>query len=281
MKTREEENDFGDPLPTQPVKTKLSLFQQYKLFIYGICILVFLVLCFALWKIWNSEQTTQLSAYSPPMQQLAPLPQSALRADVPQHLTQVSAESSAVPAITMKSSKPSADTEIMLKKLEDIQLDLADIKACTPSAASQDADNANLLEMIQEMTGDLKKLSENKTQLTQALKASERSIDELTQENTKLKASMATSKKINTEQHAKKDKKTPSAIATSSSDAKAELKTWKVIGLSASRVVLTDKSGKIYNVGVGDMLGGNIKITSVDLESGNIKTSAGSLTYGE
>lgn len=277
MKKREEDfrdDEFNAPLPDQPQKQQQSTFRQYRLPICGLAVLVILVIGFVVWQMWNTGQNTQLTAYTPPVQQVPAPSQQTRRPEVPQALI--------VPESPTANSQQTEYIEKMSQTLEGIKLDIAAIKACTGSAAPQDNDSANLLAMIQEMTNDLKKLTESKKQLTQALQASERKIDELTQDNSKLKTSMENAKKSDTmaAQTAKKDKKASPSANSNLSDLKAELKTWKVIGLSANRVVLTDKSGKIHNMGVGDALG-NIKIQAVDLESGNIKTTAGSLSYGE
>ena len=97
-------------------------------------------------------------------------------------------------------------------------------------------------------------------------------MDELTQENARFKKGGSAAKPT-------EDRKTGAKKSAVKEQNSPSLTKWKLLGLSSNRVVLEDANGRIHSLGVGETLHG-IKIQAVDLESGNIRTSAGNLKYG-
>lgn len=163
--------------------------------------------------------------------------------------------------------------EALGNEVKEIRLTLAQMQALggQPAVMEGAQDSVALTKMVGDMTADLRAQAEANKQLSEALKASERKIDELTRE-------LSRAPESNEGKTAKKNTPTSSSKNSEAGD-KSKIKDWKVLGLSANRVVIQGKGGKIYNVGQGETLEG-VKINSVDLESGNIKTTAGTLVYG-
>ena len=130
---------------------------------------------------------------------------------------------------------------------------------------------------LQALTEDMQKLAKENEglrnanrDLQEALSATEKRLDKLTQENTRL--SMAQSK-------GRKEQKSPIALDEPKTKALAEsVNRWTVMGLAANRVVIQDEKGNIHAVEAGKSLNG-VKIISVDLINGDVKTSAGVISY--
>lgn len=211
----------------------------------------------------SSPQQHLLPAYQPPVQQTQPTASPGF----PQQAFPGSMASPTAPAPVQQ--------DHIVDALNALRSDIIAQRwreSCTADAENDSSkeDTAALTAMVQDMTNELKTLTESKKQMLEALRASERKIDELTQHNAKL-LNAGTPKASPLNGGVPRPKAAPAASG---------LKGWKVIGLSANRVVITDAKGKLHNLGAGDTING-IKIQSVDLESGNIKTSAGTLAYGE
>lgn len=183
---------------------------------------------------------------------------------------------------------PSArDWKEMKEAAASLRADVAELKkiiqnlpqaaapAPTPSsrntAASQEQ-IGTLSKTIGDMTKELQRMEVKNKQLAQALAATERKVDELTQENARLKKGAAAAK--SGEDRKNDDKKSVAKEQSGPSVAK-----WKLLGLSSNKVVLEDANGRIHSLGAGETLHG-VKIQAIDLESGNIRTSAGNLKYG-
>jgi hypothetical protein len=175
--------------------------------------------------------------------------------------------------------KPDRDESSLLP---DIRNALAEIKKSVDNIESRlgstnektapDAPDPALAEAVKDMTEEIRRLAQARDELQAALRETERRVDELTQDNSRLKGQM---KKPVSE---RKSKITSQAGEAPPADA-STINKWQIIGLSANRIVLKDGKGKIHNLGAGDSLTG-VKIISVDIKTGNVKTSEGTLNYG-
>lgn len=158
-----------------------------------------------------------------------------------------------------------------LKRLETKLKELAD-------PAEGDRGTPGMATALQALTEDMQKLAKENEglrnanrDLQEALGATEKRLDKLTQENARL-SSMAQSK-------GKKEQKSPIALDEPKTKVPAEpVDRWSVMGLAANRVVIQDEKGNIHAVEAGKSLNG-VKIISVDLINGDVKTSAGVISY--
>lgn len=147
--------------------------------------------------------------------------------------------------------------------------------APTPSSQNMAASQEQigmLSKTIGDMTKELQRMEVKNKQLAQALAATERKVDELTQENARLKKGASVAK-------SGEDRKNDGKKSVAKEQSGPSVAKWKLLGLSSNKVVLEDANGRIHSLGAGETLYG-VKIQAIDLESGNIRTSAGNLKYG-
>lgn len=135
---------------------------------------------------------------------------------------------------------------------------------------------------IREENDKLKKAHED---LQAALRSTEKQVDRLTQENSRLKSRSADKDgdkvtKETKEKGSKKDKDSSGKKEAKSQETQVDsrIERWAVVGLAANRVVILDEDGEMHAIEAGNTLKG-VKIQNVDLVSGDVKTSAGTLSY--
>ena len=130
---------------------------------------------------------------------------------------------------------------------------------------------------IREENDKLKKTQED---LQAALRSTEKQVDRLTQENSRLKgrSDKDSSDKGNKEPKEKDNKKDKKEGKSQDAQADSRIGKWVVVGLAANRVVIQDEDGEMHAIEAGNTLKG-VKIQNVDLVSGDVKTSAGTLSY--
>ena len=124
--------------------------------------------------------------------------------------------------------------------------------------------------MLAEMTADLRKAENERKELQGELEKSRQSIEKLTKENAELKKKRGV-------QSGKQDKSRRGSKPESKVDA-SKIEGWEILGFSGNRVVVATEKGT-RSVNLGGTLDG-VKIISIDVEGGIVKTNAGTLKYG-
>lgn len=124
------------------------------------------------------------------------------------------------------------------------------------------------------------KLKKAQEDLQAALRSTENQVDRLTQENNRLKNSSDRKDSNKKEKESKETKEKKEAKKQDQDRVDDRIAKWAVIGLAANRVVIQDEDGGMHPVEEGSTLKG-VKIQKVDLISGDVKTSAGTISYSK
>ena len=117
------------------------------------------------------------------------------------------------------------------------------------------------------MTGEMQSLEKEKKRLQDELKSSRKKIEDLNRELTSLRKGKA-----------EKKKEKPRAERSSTKSDPALIEGWEILGFSGQRVVIATEKGT-QSINLGGTHNG-VKILSIDVEGGTVKTSAGTLKYG-
>lgn len=215
------------------------------------------------------------------------------------------------PSATSSEKKPLPDG-VVLERLESLHTEISTISEKLEGFCGAPASNKKdpaITKVLQSMTDELQaatkenqmlkasrdnvqgikeendKLKKTQEDLQAALRSTEKQVDRLTQENSRLKGrsdkdSSDKSNKESKEKDNKKDKDSKDKKDGKSQDAQADSRIgkWVVVGLAANRVVIQDEDGEMHAIEAGNTLKG-VKIQNVDLVSGDVKTSAGTLSY--
>lgn len=192
---------------------------------------------------------------------------------IPQKVQEISTPVSSSQRSVEVSQRFEQQFEAVSQQLERLETKLKELAG----PAEGNRGTPGMANALQALTEDMQKLAKENEglrnanrDLQEALSATEKRLDKLTQENTRL--SMAQSK-------GRKEQKSPIALDEPKTKALAEsVNRWTVMGLAANRVVIQDEKGNIHAVEAGKSLNG-VKIISVDLINGDVKTSAGVISY--
>lgn len=136
-------------------------------------------------------------------------------------------------------------------------------------SAQQIADNEFSRAILKEMTTEIQEISAQNKALNDELAQAKKKIDEL-------QASMKNREKEKKQRSVQKDKEQENTQEQKNS---VNTSSWEILGFSGNRVIIADERGT-HSVSVGQNFNG-VKIISVDVESGAVKTSAGILKYGQ
>lgn len=126
-------------------------------------------------------------------------------------------------------------------------------------------------EVVKEMTAEIQQLSMQNKALAEELNTAKKKIDEF-QTAAKNKEKKARSEK-NSEKNDKDNEVSQKSRPT------GDTANWEILGFSGNRVIIADERGT-HSVNIGQSLNG-VKILAVDVESGSVKTSVGTLKYGQ
>lgn len=154
-------------------------------------------------------------------------------------------------------------------KLDEIKNTLQDLRG---SNAATQINGAVSKDILKEMTKEIQTLSAKNKSLNGELVAANKKI-------TELRGMINKNGKKTTREKEKSAPKATASKSKSSANSGAGTSSWEILGFSGNRVVIADENGT-HSVNVGQSLNG-IKIISVDVEGGSVKTSSGILKYGQ
>lgn len=157
------------------------------------------------------------------------------------------------------------------KQLDDIKKSLDDLRGMVNGSVlagtSKGGDVSR--EALKEMTAEIQALSAKNKSLRAEITKAEKKIEELRGVIAKNKGGKPDGKKPDSKKESRKE----------SVKAGGDASGWEILGFSGNRVVIADERGT-HSINVGQSYNG-VKIISVDVEGGSVKTSAGVLKYGQ
>ena len=150
---------------------------------------------------------------------------------------------------------------------------------------AQGSVNDDVRESLSSMTQDIQKATKENARLKKDLEETRKALEQSYAQIAALKEQANLTPKQRQQAEAAKQKadakKDDKNSAQSQQAAKqgdsSTIKDWQVLGFSGSRVVINNGKS-VHSVSVGGTLGG-VKILNIDIDSGDIKTSAGTLKY--
>lgn len=300
----EEEDDYDSP---QKCKSSISRRKVGKeghdrgkkltLILSG-TLIILLCGAYICWEIFDSPPSVQpLPAVNAPQQDKRPI--SRLKKDIaatfdvdnPMAVTPFAADMEQQNADLNAQVRNKAEENTSLK---DILARLEGLRASVERLEKKPAVNKDSGEMerkykdiLAAMTGEIQELDKERKDLQARLEDARAKLSALKEENDSLKASVKkNTPHVESAPRGKaKDKPLRSAAKASDSSAAVPrnaaqgiISSWEILGFSGNRVVLNDGKGT-HSINVGESYGG-VKVLSIDVESGDVKTSAGTLRYG-
>lgn len=163
-----------------------------------------------------------------------------------------------------------AELKELLPTLKNLAADLARLSETGPAAGSR----SDMKEAVAAMTAEIQNMEKVRKKLEGDLEAANRRIQALAKENDTLKKSRRGQSRAADSRDKKAGKDTPNGTADT-----AAVSGWEILGFSGNRVVISDERGT-HSINVGNSYNG-VKILSIDVEGGTVRTSAGLLRYGQ
>jgi cytoskeletal protein RodZ len=217
----------------------------------------------------NRDGANKVEAATPP----AETPDATFENTLRDYHKELGLPQEAAPAKKEAASAKSRELVEILATLSEIKSIVANIenkvgRTIESSVAANPAPDPALMQAIQDMSIEIKGLTKARDDLQKALSATERRLNEMVA--TKAQAKPAATK-VKEESLPPLDK-----LVEPKKEPETAISKWKVLGIASNRIVFLDSNSKTQTLGIGDTCEG-VKILSIDVNTGNAKTSAGLL----